>query len=59
MYDKLKSFTHYGQEITHNTLRNCWEQILLSSNYTERKSAVDKFNRYFFLIALIEMYKIY
>ncbi|RXG67436.1 Xanthine dehydrogenase [Armadillidium vulgare] len=45
MYDKLKSFTHYGQEITHNTLRNCWEQILLSSNYTERKSAVDKFNR--------------
>lgn len=37
----------YGQEITDNKIRDCWEQILSSSKYEERKIEIGRFNRYF------------
>ncbi|XP_034952751.1 xanthine dehydrogenase [Chelonus insularis] len=37
--------THYNQPLINCPLQRCWRQCILSSNYDERKLAVDKFNQ--------------
>ncbi|KAB7502685.1 Xanthine dehydrogenase/oxidase [Armadillidium nasatum] len=46
MYPKTKYTTHFGQELTNITVRECWDQIISSSNYEERKRAIETFNRH-------------
>ncbi|RXG69954.1 Xanthine dehydrogenase/oxidase, partial [Armadillidium vulgare] len=45
MYGKSNSFMPYGQEIIDNKIRDCWEQILFSSKFEERKLEIDHYNR--------------
>ncbi|XP_076621123.1 xanthine dehydrogenase rosy isoform X1 [Colletes latitarsis] len=37
--------THYNQKLINCTLRRCWEECLLGSNYTERLAKIQKYNR--------------
>ncbi|XP_033323472.2 xanthine dehydrogenase rosy isoform X2 [Megalopta genalis] len=37
--------THYNQKLINCTLRRCWEECLLSSNYTERLANIQQYNR--------------
>ncbi|KAB7503920.1 Aldehyde oxidase 2 [Armadillidium nasatum] len=45
MYGKSNSFMPYGQEIIDNKIKDCWEQILSSSKFEERKIEIDHYNR--------------
>ncbi|XP_076288597.1 xanthine dehydrogenase rosy isoform X2 [Lasioglossum baleicum] len=37
--------THYNQKLNDCTLKRCWEECLLSSNYAERFASVQQYNR--------------
>ncbi|KPI92785.1 Xanthine dehydrogenase [Papilio xuthus] len=37
--------THYNQVLTHCTLQRCWDECVEKSNFTERKKAVENFNK--------------
>ncbi|CAL7940094.1 unnamed protein product [Xylocopa violacea] len=37
--------THYNQKLTNCTLRRCWDECVLSSNYDERLAQIQKYNR--------------
>ncbi|XP_068088896.1 xanthine dehydrogenase/oxidase isoform X2 [Hyperolius riggenbachi] len=37
--------THFNQKLEAFNVHRCWEECLRSSNYQERKLAIDKFNR--------------
>ncbi|KAL7645429.1 UNVERIFIED_CONTAM: hypothetical protein RMT77_003815 [Armadillidium vulgare] len=45
MLPKTKVMTPWGEELTNITVRDCWDQVLSSSNFEERKRAIDIFNR--------------
>jgi xanthine dehydrogenase large subunit len=36
--------THYGQEVELNRLHSMYDQLMLSSEYVQRRKAIDKFN---------------
>ncbi|KPI92786.1 Xanthine dehydrogenase [Papilio xuthus] len=37
--------THFNQALTYCTLSKCWKECIESSNYYERKAAIEEFNR--------------
>ncbi|KZC06074.1 Xanthine dehydrogenase [Dufourea novaeangliae] len=37
--------THYNQKLSNCTLKRCWEECFLSSNYTERLAKIQQYNR--------------
>ncbi|XP_076172915.1 xanthine dehydrogenase rosy isoform X2 [Ptiloglossa arizonensis] len=37
--------THYNQQLINCTIRRCWDECLLASNYTERLAKIQKHNR--------------
>ncbi|KAK9500947.1 hypothetical protein O3M35_002104 [Rhynocoris fuscipes] len=41
---KLGDLTYYKQKITNVTLKECWNECLLQSQYENRKKSVEKFN---------------
>ncbi|RXG70722.1 Xanthine dehydrogenase, partial [Armadillidium vulgare] len=45
LYPKTNSVTPFGQELTNVTVRDCWDQVISSSNFEERKNKVNTFNR--------------
>nr|XP_034184290.1 xanthine dehydrogenase isoform X2 [Osmia lignaria] len=42
---KEGDITHYNQKLINCTLKRCWEECVLSSNYNERLAQVQKYNR--------------
>ncbi|XP_045494604.1 xanthine dehydrogenase-like [Colias croceus] len=38
-------FTYYDQELIHCTIKRCWQECIETSNYWQRKSKVQEFNR--------------
>ncbi|KAK9295186.1 hypothetical protein QLX08_010430 [Tetragonisca angustula] len=42
---KEGDITHYNQKLINCTLRHCWEECLLSSNYNERLAQIQKYNK--------------
>ncbi|XP_076656021.1 xanthine dehydrogenase rosy [Halictus rubicundus] len=42
---KEGDLTHYNQKLVNCTLKRCWEECLLSSNYAERFAKIQQYNR--------------
>ncbi|XP_077292706.1 xanthine dehydrogenase-like isoform X2 [Arctopsyche grandis] len=37
--------THYNQTLTHCTLKRCWEECLMKSDYVQRKEKIEQYNK--------------
>lgn len=37
--------THYNEPIVNCNVRKCWEEVIQSSNYKERRAEIDQFNK--------------
>lgn len=38
------AITHFGQKLEHSQLRTCWDKVLESSGWSERRKTVDSYN---------------